>query len=144
MAIGGADAADARFLAAFEDCSLPLEEWQHHRFHLRAAYLYLRAHGLDGAIERMRANISAFNEAKGLPNAIDMGYHETLTQGWLRVLDGLMRAHGPLENHDAFYARHSYLQSKMLLLLYYSRDRIMSQEAKDGFVQPDLAPFPNS
>ena len=135
------DAADAEFLRSFEDTSLPLEHWNH-RAHLRISYLYLRAHGFEGALERMRAGVQRFNNAKGIEDKLHSGYHETVTGGWLRLLNGLMRAHGTLENHDAFYARHSYLNSKMALLLYYSRDRIMSREAKHGFLEPDLAAFP--
>ena len=135
------DAADAEFLKSFEDTSLPLDRWNH-RAHLRVSYLYLGAHGFDGALKKMRTGVQRFNKAKGIEDKLHMGYHETVTGGWLRLLDGLMRAHGPLENHEAFYARHSYLASKMALLLYYSRDRIMSLEAKRGFLEPDLAPFP--
>ena len=90
----------------------------------------------------MRHGVQTFNAAKDIPDELHAGYHETVTGGWLRLLHGLIEAHGPLENHDAFYARHSYLESKMALLLYYSRDRIMSAEAKASFLEPDLAPFP--
>ncbi len=30
---------DDEFLAAFEDCTLPFEQW-HHRAHVRVAFLY--------------------------------------------------------------------------------------------------------
>ena len=73
--------------------------------------------------------------ASGLTSPDRFRIRTVATAGWLE-------AHGPLEGHDAFFERHSYLQSKMALLLYYSRDRIMSWEAKRGFVEPDLAPFP--
>lgn len=36
------------------------------------------------------------------------------------------------------------LQSKMLLRLCCTRGRIMSWDAKRGFVEPDLAPLPKA
>jgi len=132
---------DTRFLARFEACEIPLSEWNH-RAHLRVAYAYLRLHGLEGAMERMREGIPRFNASKGIEDALDRGYHDTLTVAWLRILDAMISVHGPEESAEAFLDRHTQLASKVLLRLYYSRDRIMTWEAKRGFVEPDLAPLP--
>jgi hypothetical protein len=51
---------------------------------------------------------------------------------------------GPCPTADAFLDQQSQLLSKRALLLFYSRDRLMSAEAKARFVEPDLAPLPNS
>jgi hypothetical protein len=132
---------DAGFLARFEACGIPLEEWTH-RAHLRVAWTYLRRHGLDGATERMRAGILRFNASKGLEDALDRGYHETLTVAWLRILDAMMRAHGAEADATTFLEKHTELHSKALLRLYYTRDRILSWDAKRRFVEPDLAALP--
>jgi hypothetical protein len=128
-------------LARFEAREIPLEEWNH-RAHLRVAWTYLRRHGLDGAIERMREGIPRFNASKGLENLLDRGYHDTLTVAWLRILDATTKAHGAEADATAFLDKHTQLHSKVLLRLYYSRDRILSWEAKRGFLEPDLAPLP--
>lgn len=132
---------DDAFVARFEACSIPLEEWTH-RAHLRVAWTYLSRLGLLGATERMRAGILRFNAAKRLEDRLDSGYHETLTVAWLRILDAMMRAHGAESDATAFLDRHTELHSKVLLRLYYSRDRILSWEAKHALVEPDLAPLP--
>jgi hypothetical protein len=62
----------------------------------------------------------------------------------MRLLDALLQVHGPEPGSEAFLARHAYLESKTLLLLYYSRGRITSPEAKERFLEPDLAPFPSA
>jgi hypothetical protein len=132
---------DDAFLARFEACGIPLEEWNH-RAHLRVAWTYLRRHGLGEARNRMRAGILRFNASKGIEDGLDHGYHETLTAAWLTILDAMMRVHGAEPDAVAFLDKHTQLASKALLRLYYSRDRILSWEAKRRFVEPDLAPFP--
>jgi hypothetical protein len=39
-------------------------------------------------------------------------------------------------------AANPHLCAKTLLRLYYTRDRILTAEARAGFVEPDLAPLP--
>jgi hypothetical protein len=135
---------DAEFVARFEACGIPLEEWTH-RAHLRVAWTYLQRLGLDGATERMRAGILRFNASKGIEDGgLDRGYHETLTLAWLRILDCMMRTHGAEADATAFLEKHTQLHSKALLRLYYSRDRILSWDAKRRFVEPDLAPLPRA
>ncbi len=132
---------DERFLARFEACEIPLEEWNH-RAHLRVAWTYLNRHGLEAGTDLMRAGIQRFNAAKRIEDGLDHGYHETLTMAWLRILDAMMRTHGPEADATAFLDKHTQLSSKVLLRLYYTRDRILSWDAKRRFVEPDLAPLP--
>ena len=61
---------------------------------------------------------------------------------WLRLLDAMMRAHGPGQGPAEFLDAQPYLLNRLLLRLFYSRGRIMSAEAKRTFVEPDLAPLP--
>jgi len=132
---------DAELLQAFESCALPFEAWVH-RAHLRVAYLYLRALGPEAAVDRMRDGIRRFNAANRVPEAPDRGYHETMTRAWLQLVWVTLCEHGPDENSEAFLDRQTQLCAKRALLYFYSRDRIMSAEAKAGFVEPDLAPLP--
>jgi hypothetical protein len=81
-------------------------------------------------------------EAWGIEDGLDRGYHETLTVGWLRILDAMMRVHGAEKDASTFLEKHTQLKSRVLLRLFYSRDRIISWDAKRGFVEPDLAPLP--
>jgi hypothetical protein len=134
---------DERLLAAFEDCSWPLEKW-HHREHIKIAYLHLCRHPLDVAIAKMCAGIKAYNAAHKVPERIDAGYHETLTQAWMRLVHCTLCEFGPSDNSDAFVDKHTQLLAKRALLFFYSRDRIMSEEAKRNFVEPDLTPLPRS
>jgi len=135
--------SDKELLAAFENCSWPLENW-HHREHIKIAYLYLCEHPLDVAITKMCRGIRAYNAAQKVHEAIDAGYHETTTQAWMQLVHCTLSEFGPKENADAFVDEHTHLLAKRALRFFYSRNRIMSAEAKKTFIEPDLAPLPRS
>lgn len=132
---------DDEHLQRFEDQSLPLEQWTH-RAHLKVAYLYLRRFPFDEALMRLRAGIRAYNAAQGILDSPTGGYHETMTCAWLQLVHTTLCQFGPAETADAFFDAQSQLTQKRALLLFYSRDRIMSAEAKATFIAPDLAPLP--
>lgn len=132
---------DARFFARFLDRAIPRAEWTH-RAHVRAAYLMLRRHPLPEAIDRMRTAIQALNAANAVPEGKEMGYHETLTQAWMRAVDATMRTFGSDVSADAFLDCHTQLTNRHIMRLFYSRERITSWEAKERFIEPDLAPLP--
>ncbi|MBI3881714.1 MAG: hypothetical protein HY301_16820 [Verrucomicrobia bacterium] len=134
---------DETFLRRFESCELSTEEW-HHREHLRVAYLYLLRWPHAEALDRMRSGLKALNTAQKVPEALDRGYHETLTQGWMRLVYCALCEFGPAESSDAFLDQQSHLLARLALRFFYSRDRIMSAEAKARFVEPDLTPLPKS
>lgn len=132
---------DEEHLRRFEDHSLPKEEWTHPA-HLKVAYLYLLRVPFPEALDRLRTGIKAYNAAHGIQNTPTGGYHETMTQVWLQLVYTTLRQFGPAETADAFFDAQSQLSSKRTPLLFYSRDRIMSAEAKRTFVEPDLAALP--
>lgn len=132
---------DDELLAGFAAKTIPLDQWNH-RKHLRLAYLHLRKFPLEEAIDRMRSGIKAYNAEKGIEESLMSGYHETMTQGWMRLIDFMIRQHGPCEDSESFYEAQPHLTQKSLLRLYYSKDQFVSEKAKMNFVEPDLAPFP--
>jgi cellobiose-specific phosphotransferase system component IIA len=134
---------DETFIERFEAAAIPREGWRH-RDHIRAAYLYLRGHPLDEATNRIRASIQKLNAAHQTPETLERGYHETITQAWMRLVHCALYQFGPCDTADAFLDEQSQLLSKRALLMFYSRDRLMSAEAKARFVEPDLAPLPRS
>jgi hypothetical protein len=134
---------DETFLAQFETGTWPLEN-MHHREHVKLAYLYLCRYPLEAATAKICASIKAFNAAHKVPDALDRGYHETMTLAWMRLIHCTLEEFGPAENADAFVDKHTQLLAKRALLFFYSRDHIMSAGAKQKFVEPDLSPLPKS
>ncbi|WP_395737012.1 hypothetical protein [Prosthecobacter sp.] len=135
--------SDAEHLRRFEDQSLPLEEWNH-RAHLKVAYLYLQGLPFSEALERLRSGIKSYNAAHGIMDTPTGGYHETLTQVWLQLVAATLHQFGPAESADAFFEAQTQLCDKRTPLLFFSRERLMSAEAKREFVEPDLAALPGT
>lgn len=132
---------DDEHLQRFEDHTLPIELWNH-RAHLKVAYLYLQRFSFEETLSRLQTGIRAYNAAKGIKDTPTGGYHETMTQAWLHLVHTTLCQFGPADSADAFFDAQTQLSGKRALLLFYSRDRIMSPEAKASFVAPDLAPLP--
>jgi hypothetical protein len=135
--------SDEAFLIEFEACRWPLEQW-HHQQHIKLAYLYLRRYGLEEGVKRIREGIKAHNAARAISEGPASGYHETMTQAWIRLVYVTLCEYGPAETADAFYEQNPQLWQKKTLRLFYSREVFMSVKAKAEFVAPDLAPLPRS
>jgi hypothetical protein len=134
--------ADLLFLRAFEEGTLPLEEW-HHRTHLKVAYLYLRSSSFDEALIRARQNIQRYNAATQTPETLDRGYHETITVAWMRLVAFTLNEYGPAAGADEFLEAQEQLLNRKALRFFYSREHLVSWKAKFEFVEPDLTPLPS-
>jgi GNAT superfamily N-acetyltransferase len=140
-AAGGAapELDDAALWSAFHARTLSHAQWNH-AAHLRIAWLHLDRYGVDEAHLRMRAGIVRLNAAHGLVESPARGYHETLTRVWL-VLVAEARARARGASSAAFVAAQSL--PKDAPLRFYSRECLLSLEARATFVPPDLAPLPD-
>ncbi|MCA9049916.1 MAG: GNAT family N-acetyltransferase [Planctomycetaceae bacterium] len=132
---------DTELLAAFEDWSLPHEQWTHHA-HVRVAYLYASQSDLRSATDRIRNAIKAYNTATKTPDSLDRGYHETITRAFMTLVFAAIDEASPCRSSDEFCHTHPELLSKQTLLTYYSRDFLLSWDAKAHFVLPDLQTLP--
>ncbi len=135
--------SDDTFLEQFETAALPKEEW-HHQQHIKVAYLYLCRYPLQTAAVRIREKIKAYNAAKGVVDSPLSGYHETMTQAWLRLVYFTLCEYGPAENADAFYELNPQLSQKKTLRFFYTKELFTSPQAKAEFLNPDLTPLPES
>lgn len=124
-------------------CTLTRPEWTHEA-HL-AACLWVLVERPDIVAERdLPGIIRRFNESVGGVNDETQGYHETITQCFIRgVRLYLERSTGiPLVDKV-----NGLLQApegrRDWPLRFYSPDRLFSVEARLAFVEPDLAPLPD-
>lgn len=115
-------------------------DWTH-RDHLSTAAYYCITDP-DCASERMRSGIQALNKARGVETTPTGGYHDTLTIAWTRIIAGHIRGLEGVAPHEIVNSVIATFQDKKTTLRYYSRDRIMSLEARYGWVEPDLEPLP--
>ena len=108
---------DVELARALERCEVPNEGF-HHADHLRVAWVYLQeSASFDEAAARMESTLKARAGAAGVPEK----YHHTVTLFWMRMIARLM--------------------DKELSLSYYSSERLSSDAARLGWLEPDLRPL---
>jgi hypothetical protein len=132
-------AAEIECLARnFESCLLPRVHWTHHA-HLTVALWYCLRHPWPEAVRRVRTGIKRYNEASGIETTRESGYHETMTLFWLcmvrRYLETVVRECSLVALANGLIERYG---NSRLPLEYYTRERLMSAEARAGWIEPDL------
>jgi len=137
------DSALPPLVARFERCTLPKEQWTH-QAHLTVGLWYASRLPYEDALHAVREGILRLNTAHGVPTTPTRGYHETITRFYMRVLCGYVAWEEPRpvagweERVRALLARYG---DRELPLRHYSKDRLMSPEARFGWVEPDLRPI---
>ena len=123
--------------------TLPREEWTHEA-HLAATTYLLLKHpeiDLDTALPSI---IRGYNESVGGVNDDMQGYHDTITRAYLYGVRLFLResdSDAPI--HDLVNGLlHSPMGQRDWPLRFWSKERLMSVEARRGFVEPDLAALP--
>ena len=128
-----------RFIAR----ALPKEEWTHEAHLATTTWLLLKRPDID--VDRELPDlIRRYNESVGGVNNDTEGYHETITRAFLA---GVRRF---LSEADAAEPLHELVNELLVSpmgrrdwpLRFYSRDRLLSVEARRKFVAPDLAALP--
>ena len=102
---------DRELLDAFETLSLPFERWNQ-RTHVSIAFAYLRCYGFDGALDRMRRGVKAYNAHNGVEESPTSGFNETTTVAFLRLIDCAMQTYGdvfPTTDAEQFCDAHPQL-----------------------------------
>lgn len=133
----------AALAADFCACTLPKDRWTHSAHFATALWLILRRP--DILPERdMPALIRRYNESVGGVNDDRSGYHETITQASLHMARMLLRDLPADTTPAAAFAAlmASPRGEKDWPFTYWSRDRLMSADARLGWVEPDLHPLP--
>lgn len=128
-----------QLVAAFCDCTLPKSEWTHEA-HLRVGLWHVLQMGEVAAMEALRARIRAYNESVGGKNTDREGYHETITQFYVKVIGEFLR--GATAARPAAELAEELIRDygdRDLPLRYYSKARLQSTEARLAYLEPDLA-----
>jgi hypothetical protein len=128
--------------AAFRTCALPRDAWTHEA-HLGVGAWHVHHHGAAAALEMLRAGIRRLNDHHGTVSSASSGYHETITAAYVRLIE-LSLAAFPDEvtleaRFDALVA--GPLGQRTVLARFWSREVLMSAEARARWVPPDLKPL---
>jgi len=123
--------------------TLPRAEWTHEA-HLAATIYRILKHPEIDLDTELRGIISNYNESVGGVNSDSEGYHDTITHAYLRGIRlFLSEADRSRPVHDLV---NELLMSPMgrrdWPLRFWSKERLMSVEARRNWVEPDFAAIP--
>ena len=122
---------------------LPKAEWTHEAHLAATTYLLLEHPEIDLDVE-LPGLIRCYNESVGGVNDDTQGYHDTITRAYLRgVRLFLEEADRSAPVHDLVNdLLHSPMGRRDWPLRFWSKDRLMSVEARRSYVIPDLRALP--
>lgn len=126
-------------VSAFEACSFHPSEFRHYQ-HLTVALWYVWHLSLDEASVKMTKGIRRLAETYG-----KMGYHETITLFWLRIVANFVAEHRRKTSLTAIAnALIDSCNDKDLIGQFYSAELLATDKAKAEWVEPDLKALPES
>jgi len=108
-----------------------------HRQHVHLAWRYSRDAELAVAEHRMCAAIRYVAALHRTPEK----YHETLTMFWTRLVAAHVTT-SDVRSFDEFIAKNAALLDRRLPARHYSDRVLMSDQARQEWVEPDLCPLP--
>jgi len=131
-------------VARFQSRTLPKSEWTHEA-HLAVGTWHVHRLGPDEALLRLRSGIRLLNDSHGTPNTDSSGYHETITRAYVMLLVAFIADRDGRPAADCAQALlASPLVARDALLTYYSKDLLMSVQARLEWVEPDQCPLLNA
>jgi hypothetical protein len=133
------DGAAEDIVRGFLDRTLVKPRWTHHA-HIVVAIWHIRRYGEAEALARLRDRIWSYNLSVGTLNTDTGGYHETITRFFVwqvaRYLESASAEASFVALVNGLAARPE--GTKDWPFTYWSRERLMSVEARRGWVEPDL------
>ncbi|KAL0575620.1 hypothetical protein V5O48_006345 [Marasmius crinis-equi] len=147
------------FLAQFH--SINLSTWDHYT-HIRIAFLLLSKHGRQKGKDMIFDGIQRYIEQSSPTQTRKRTFHVTMTYFWVQMVHFGIRSIAPLTTKDEetelvqedgragnlegfgrFLLLNPHVARGDLWNEYYSRDVMLSKDAKESMVLPDKNPLPN-
>jgi hypothetical protein len=129
--------ADAELAAILAEITGPDGEFRH-RQHINLAFLAVRRYGPPEAITRICDWIQQIAAYARAPQK----YHHTVSRAWVEIIAHHIEADPDCADFGTFAARHPALLDKRLLSRHYRSSTLAVPAARQGWVEPDLLPFP--
>ncbi|MFN8282864.1 MAG: hypothetical protein U0U67_06585 [Chitinophagales bacterium] len=129
-------------ITQFENETLPKEQWTHEA-HLAVGCFYVHSFGKEEALNKIRINIKKYNIAVGGENTDSSGYHETITVFWIWNIDQFIKNQEEEKPVDEIIAQFiaSSFSDKNYPFEYYTKDLLLSSNARLNFIEADLKAF---
>jgi hypothetical protein len=107
-----------------------------HREHVHLTWLAVRRYGVPAAIRLVSDGIQRTARYAGAPQK----YHATVSRAWVELVG--YHAMNDDGGFDAFAEHYPALLDKRLLVRHYRPATLAGSQARAGWVEPDLSPFP--
>jgi len=127
---------DPEFLRAFHESTLSSGDFRH-LGHLRLAWLVLRRHSLEDALQIVSLGIRQYANSKGAGGM----YNETLTQFWIRIVNHAIQAHPSAQEFEQFIDTFPILLDKQLPFHHWRRETLGGSRARSNWLEPDWRPL---
>ncbi|NUR95578.1 MAG: hypothetical protein HOV67_09995 [Kribbellaceae bacterium] len=108
-----------------------------HREHVQLTWLAVRRCGTAGAVDLISDGIRRTARYAGVPQK----YNATVSRAWVE-LTAYHMSEAPAESFAELLQRNPGLLDKRLLTRFYSSRTLASSDARTGWVEPDVKPFP--
>lgn len=127
-------ASNGEIYEAFIEGRLGKDEWTHEA-HLITSWTALQTRTPGEALAHLRESITAHNCGVGTQNTAYSGYHETLTVYYVTAVDSV----GAATPEELFEHPDT---DRGAPLRFWTKDLLMSSQARLQWVEPDLGPLP--
>jgi hypothetical protein len=107
-----------------------------HRQHIHLAFIATRRYGTAQAADKVSSWI------RHLTAHAPQKFNATVTRAWTEIVAHHAAADPTVTDFGAFAGHHPELLDKRLLTRHYTAAALASPQARAGWVEPDLAPFP--
>ncbi len=123
--------------------TLPRARWTHEAHLAAILWLWRERPEIDPPRD-LPVLIRAYNQSVGGVNDDRQGYHETITQAYVRAVRGWLAANDAGQSLAALVNTllSAPLGRRDWALTHWSRARLMSVAARHGWVEPDRHPLP--
>ena len=107
-----------------------------HRQHIHLAFIATRRYGTAQAADKVSGWI------RHLTAHAPQKFNATVTRAWTEIVAHHVAADPSVADFEAFAGHHPELLDKRLLTRHYTAAALASPQARSGWVDPDLVPFP--
>jgi hypothetical protein len=109
-----------------------------HRQHVNLAFLAVQRHGMPQAVDKICSWIRKIAVYERAPQK----YHYTVSRAWVELVAHHIAADPDCRQFDTFAQRHPALLDKRLLVRHYRSTTLAGEDARNGWAEPDVVPFP--
>jgi hypothetical protein len=109
-----------------------------HRQHIQLAFVAVRRYGMPAAVGKVCGWLRQLTAYAQAPQK----YHHTVSRAWVELVAHHAGTDPDCGDFEVFAGRYPALLDKRLLSRHYRSSTLASGPARQGWVEPDLLPFP--